>query len=462
MAGQGECVPILNLAPRSASVSLNASQVAITQLLPWLPASVTASPSLASAGVQVASLWPSYPAAPLALTQQSVVATFDSMSANASTELSECAVVSLVPPVACSANCASGCSGPGPSSCVGGCRAALAGSTCATSCSALAQPAYTAGAVCLPCAAECLVACTGPLASQCLGGCAHVQQDGMCMPWCGPGRFPNASGVCLPPATGARRVEAIFEMNGIRGTVSFEQNTLYDTVAITVTGFAGIGSGARWRIASLPFDETELGPAACANVGSVFDPAWLLAVAGYSVRCAANAQQCAQGDLSGKGLTAASPGFDGNLFLFGTSAISGRALSWTQRVCAAIGFANNMAVRTVPARLAGAVVGTVVLRQLAGDATPETFISLSLALSSHALSPGSYGWMLASQGSVVDALQPIPALHCRACGPLFDPAGLRLLTGYAARCGPSGQPGASSGYQGSCSPCDLTSKLLIK
>ena len=101
----------------------------------------------------------------------------------------------------------------------------------------------------------------------------------------------------------AVQVTASFDMQGVRGTISFRQTSRNAPVVINVQlqGISGL-AGLTWHVHEypLPYDIAMSRRCSAAAVGSHFDPFRKASLPGYSLRCARNAADCEIGDLSGR------------------------------------------------------------------------------------------------------------------------------------------------------------------
>ena len=100
-------------------------------------------------------------------------------------------------------------------------------------------------------------------------------------------------------------VTAHFDMNGIRGNVTFSQDNIYDPITV-VAEFDGLDQFEDemwgWHVHDCPINFALLQeyPCSTASVGGHFDPDDRSSNENYTMNCMENSEECELGDLSGR------------------------------------------------------------------------------------------------------------------------------------------------------------------
>ena len=237
------------------------------------------------------------------------------------------------------------------------------------------------------------------------------------------------------------QVTASFDMQGVRGTITFRQTSRNAPVVINVQlqGISGL-AGLTWHVHEypLPYDIAMSRRCSAAAVGSHFDPFRKASLPGYSLRCARNAADCEIGDLSGRhgDLVPSREMQDRFLTLYGQNSIMGRSIvihraDGSRWVCATIGYPASSVITAVATFAGPAVAGTITLRQVAEDPSAETTVFLDLGRADRQQNSTRLSWQVSTM--------PVNGHsghgpHCDPTGSLYDPLEASNSHNYSSQC----------------------------
>ena len=244
--------------------------------------------------------------------------------------------------------------------------------------------------------------------------------------------------------TDAISVEANFNMDGVKGTITFNQLSPANQTVITVS-LSGLDQYPSetfpWHIHNYPFTTQEHNPCSAASVGGHLDPFMASSRPDYSTSCSSNRSLCEVGDLSGKfgrlnAKTLVNETYkDENLPLYGVHSIVGRSVvihhnDGTRWVCANVGYPSDVTVAYSPFRTVFA--GNIFFIEPSSPMGLTTvFVQLSY-VSGLLVNSSSHEWFIHNNTIGSDG-------NCVYAGPHYNPSDIIIEANDYSYCKPSNQ-----------------------
>ena len=270
--------------------------------------------------------------------------------------------------------------------------------------------------------------------------------------------------LCAIEFTDAVTVDVNLNMKGVKGTISFSQQSPSVPTEIKVSELSGLDQYPSetfpWHIHNYPFTTQHDDPCGAASVGGHFDP-FMASRSDYSIRCSNNASFCEVGDLSGKfGRFNASSLVtvtftDNNLSLYGVHSIVGRSVvihrsNGARWVCANIEYPSDVTVAYSPFR--ANMIGDIFFIE---PYSPLNLTTVFVQLSYGSENSSLHRWYvhnnpIGSDGNCIDA------------GDDYNPRGITIGSSDYQYCSSSNQTACEVGdLGGKSSLLDFNNGLLM-